>query len=387
MSIFIDVHIVHSFPLSNLNRDYYGSPKVAVYGGVERGRVSSAALKRGSRTEIEKFLGDKALRTRRVPGQVAAELEARGWTAEEAAEAGRNVALAPGVGGLGIEEAGTTNVMLYLPAAAIGALADLVEEQRTLIDAAAKGALAEAKAGKSKKTKTKADREIAKRIQEVLATRNASIAAFGRMLANAPEVTVDGAISVAHAITTHATEEQSDFFTAVDDVPGDDNGSAHMGHGAYTSGSFYKYSSISLDTLITNLGHDRDAARELVRAYLAEFAVHVPRAKKNSTAPFTPPALAYVTVRSDRPVSLAGAFEAPVVADETTGWTSPSIKQLDEHAQAVHAFFGPEPVIAAAYTGTAADLGSLTALGRHIPQLSDLVENITTAAFDAETPK
>lgn len=257
MSIIIDAHVLHAYPLSNLNRDEFGSPKIAFWGGVERSRVSSACIKRGNRKKVEAVLGDKALRTRRVPGEVAGELQRRGWNGEEATEAGQAVALAAGVKGLAIAEAGTTTVMLYLPEAGISALADLVEANRETIAAAAKQARAEAEAeaskGAGKKKAPKLDKETARQVKavqaevrQVLASRNASIAAFGRMLANTPEVTVDGAIAVAPAVTTHATEEQGDFFTAVDDITGSDNGSAHMGHHAYTSGTFYGYASIDV---------------------------------------------------------------------------------------------------------------------------------------------
>ncbi|WP_424892226.1 type I-E CRISPR-associated protein Cas7/Cse4/CasC [Streptomyces sp. XH2] len=395
MSLIIDAHVLHSLPLSNPNRDEYGSPKTAVYGAVERSRISSACLKRGCRIKVEDILGDRALRTRRVPGEVAAELRRRGWDEQEATEAGETVVLAAGVKGLAITEAGVTSVMLYLPAAGISLLADLVEAHRDTIALAAQQAKAkaDADAAKGKKTgpKTKApklDKEtdqkvkaVKEQVLQIIASRNGAIAAFGRMLANTPEVTVDGAIAVAHAITTHAADEQRDFFTAVDDVTGTDNGSAHMGNAAYTSGTFYRYSTINVDELLRNLDGDREAATELTRAFLTEFARYAPSAKKNSTAPFTPPALVYFAVRADQPINLEGAFEAPVTADDTSGWTAPSITALDQHAAATHAFYGTDALLTAAHSGTAPNLGTLTALGTRIPGLKDLVETITTAAL------
>lgn len=43
------------------------------------------------------------------------------------------------------------------------------------------------------------------------------IALFGRMLAGEPTLNVDAAAQVAHAISTHAIEDEFDFFTAVDE--------------------------------------------------------------------------------------------------------------------------------------------------------------------------
>ncbi|WP_185893674.1 type I-E CRISPR-associated protein Cas7/Cse4/CasC [Streptomyces sp. WAC08241] len=370
MTVFININVLHPFPLSNLNRDDLNSPKIAVYGGVERSRVSSQSTKRTTRHQTEKTLGDKALRTRRVPAKVAAELQDRGWTKEEADKAGQAVALASGVRGLAIAEAGTTTVMLYLPEAGISALADLVEKNRDTITKAAAHAEAEAAADKTgSKTKApKLDKETAAEVKAVqaevraiLASRNASIAAFGRMLANTPEVTVDGAVSVAHSITTHATAEQSDFFTAVDDVPGTDNGSAHMGNAPHTSGTFYKHATVNVGELIRNLDSDTNTARDFLTSFLREFTVSVPQAKKNSTA-----------------------FEAPVTATDTSGYTTPSITALTKHVEAVNDFYGTTGLKAAAYSGTAPHLDQATTLGTHIKNLDDLVEHIVNAALDTQ---
>ncbi len=169
VSVFIGINVLHPFPLSNLNRNDLNSPKVAMYGGVERSRVSSQSTKRTTRHKTEEVLGDKALRTRRVPAQVAAELQARGWDEEEVVKAGQAVALASGVRGLAIADAGTTTVMLYLPEAGISALADLVEKNRDTIAKAAAHAEAEAAADKpgSKTKAPKLDKETAADVKAV----------------------------------------------------------------------------------------------------------------------------------------------------------------------------------------------------------------------------
>ncbi|MFL4909462.1 type I-E CRISPR-associated protein Cas7/Cse4/CasC [Streptomyces sp. MMS24-I2-30] len=392
MSRVIDVHVLHAYPLSNLNRDEFGSPKIALLGGVERTRISSACQKRGCRINTETVLGDRALRTRRIPEKVAAELRTRGWSEQDALDAGQAIALTAQFSGMNVAEAGTTNVMLFVPESAITDLADLAVTHRDLLATAAEHARAQAEAADKTKTKTKTkapvlDKDTKARIAElkdtvrtILCRRNGSIAAFGRMLANTPEATVDGSIAVAHAITTHAGEEQPDFFTAVDDIPGTDNGSAHMGQHAHASGTFYRYATINVDELLHNLDNDQGMARELIQAFLTEFARHVPTAKKNSTAPFTPPAMVHITVRTDQPMNLAGAFEAPVTADDTSGWTIPSITALDQHAAAVNRFLGDERLLTAAHSGTA-DLTGVTALGTHIPRLDTLVTTITETAL------
>ena len=50
MSEFIQLHMLVSYPPSNLNRDDLGRPKTAVMGGTQRLRISSQSLKRAWRT-------------------------------------------------------------------------------------------------------------------------------------------------------------------------------------------------------------------------------------------------------------------------------------------------------------------------------------------------
>lgn len=47
--MFLQFHILTAFPPHNVNRDEDGRPKVALYGGVQRGRISSQARKRAIR--------------------------------------------------------------------------------------------------------------------------------------------------------------------------------------------------------------------------------------------------------------------------------------------------------------------------------------------------
>ena len=64
----LELHIIQSVPVACLNRDDLNSPKTAVFGGVQRARVSSQSWKRAIR-DLEKeilpelFKGD---RTRRM---------------------------------------------------------------------------------------------------------------------------------------------------------------------------------------------------------------------------------------------------------------------------------------------------------------------------------
>jgi len=52
----IELHILQSFPVSCLNRDDLNSPKTAVFGGVQRARVSSQCWKRAIRETAQEEL-------------------------------------------------------------------------------------------------------------------------------------------------------------------------------------------------------------------------------------------------------------------------------------------------------------------------------------------
>jgi CRISPR system Cascade subunit CasC len=97
---YIDIHVLQTVPYANLNRDDLGSPKTVFYGGVERTRVSSQCWKRATRLEMQDKLGQQAQRTRRLQVQVKKALAERGWDAELAGYAGRQVAAAAGPKGL-----------------------------------------------------------------------------------------------------------------------------------------------------------------------------------------------------------------------------------------------------------------------------------------------
>ncbi|MFB7858989.1 type I-E CRISPR-associated protein Cas7/Cse4/CasC [Rhodococcus qingshengii] len=362
----IDIHILHSLPLSNPNRDDMNQPKMIVYGGVDRLRISSQSQKREVRDKFEDRIGDPAIRTRRIISAIANKLIARGWASGEASAAGQAIIKAAGLKGIEIQDNGNTNSLLFVPYAAVDKLADLAYvDQQALLTAA---------------KEPKKHPKIVARIHELLTSVNPSIAVLGRMLASNEAFTVDGAFAVAHPFTTHAAFAQPDFFTAVDDIPGDSGGTAHKDTQALTSGVYYRYARLDTAELVRNVGGDVDLSEQITTALLEEFVTYNPPAKRTSTAPFTPPALVYMTVRSDRPVSLAGAFEAPVQATQGSGWMAPSITALTDHLRSVNAFYGTAGVRASAHSGTQVP-ESGSGLGEHIPALQDIVQHITTAAY------
>ncbi|MFE3267085.1 type I-E CRISPR-associated protein Cas7/Cse4/CasC [Streptomyces sp. NPDC059215] len=321
MSLFLDLSAIQSVPAANLNRDDLGSPKTVRYGNVTRIRVSSQSWKRVIRLGVEEDLGEKAARTRLVPVKVKAALQDKaGWPAELAAFAGAQVAASAGKKGLGTEKAGHTSVLLFLPESGIDELVTVCLDNRESLE---KGL-----GKKSPGVLLPADE-----IEEILKRRTASISLLGRMLAELPGANVDGAAQVAHAFTTHASEPQRDYFTAVDDWLGEsETGSGHLDTAEFSAGVFYRFASVNVTDLLKNLEGDEKAARTVLASFADQFLMSLPQAKRTSTAAHTVPDLAYLAVRSQRPLSLAGAFEAPVTADTTGGFSTPSINKLAAYA-------------------------------------------------------
>ncbi|ANH93159.1 type I-E CRISPR-associated protein Cas7/Cse4/CasC [Streptomyces sp. SAT1] len=373
---FLDVHILQTLPYSNVNRDDLGSPKTVTFGGTTRTRVSSQAWKRPTRKAVEELIGEKALRTRRLPMQVSTLLnEERGWPAELAQFAGAQVVIST-AGKLALDKERdkadqATASLLFLPEDAVGRLADIAEQHRAALE-------------KAIGTKATANKPVLPKdeVHEVLRSRNGSIALFGRMLAEIPGAGVDGAVQVAHAFTTHSTSVQGDFFTAVDDVDqwAQDAGSAHMNTAEFSSGVFYRYATIDLRDLASTVT-DAATARELTTAFVSSFISSMPSAKKTSTAPHTIPDLVHVSVRADRPVSYAAAFEKPVSPGEG-GWAAPSRAALSAYAQKVTVLLGSDALIHRAYAGI--DPSAVDGLGDRAESFPGLVAGAVDAAWKTE---
>jgi CRISPR system Cascade subunit CasC len=137
-------------------------------------------------------------------------------------------------------------------------------------------------------------------------------ALFGRMVTSDPAANVDAAIHVAHAFTVHAEESESDYFTVVDDLSGDDAGTAGIFDTELTSGIFYSYVVVDVPALIGNVGGENELAGYVIEHLVHLIATVTPGAKKGSTAPYGYAELMLVETGTAQPRSLAGAFRNPV---------------------------------------------------------------------------
>ncbi|MGW1126415.1 type I-E CRISPR-associated protein Cas7/Cse4/CasC [Streptomyces sp. NPDC002526] len=383
---FIDIHIIQSIPFANLNRDDTNSVKTVQYGNVMRTRVSSQSWKRAVRADFEDRIGQAALRTRRIGERVTRVLaEERGWPQDLAERAGAHIAAASSIkfelakdpkdAKQSVPNKVLTNAMVYVPESAVAELAALADEHRTVLEGA-------------KDIKKPADKSIlpADRVEAVLRSRNGVINVFGRMLAEVDNAGVDGAVQVAHALTTHETDVELDYFSAVDDITalwGDQSGSGHMGHAEFSAGTFYRYATIDLRDLAANIGDNPDELRELTAAFLSAFIRSLPQAKKNSTAPHTIPDLTHISVRSDRPLSYAAAFERPVLAAGHGGFSDPSRTVLAQYAETANGLLGTDAVLQSGWAGV--DVKGLDALGTRYTGFDSLINAALDTALAGQS--
>ncbi len=293
----IEYHVLQSFPVTCLNRDDVGAPKTALVGGVTRARVSSQCWKRPVRMALHDMGVRLGTRTKKVAELVEKKCIELGAEADAAHECAETLA-----GFL------TDDTLLFISDKEAEAIAQYAAENDF------------------DKSKLK-DKEFKKRLKKVVTNGldALDIALFGRMVAKAPELNVEGACSFAHAISTHAVSNEIDFFTAMDDLQ-EEPGSAHMGTLEYNSATYYRYISLDLGQLATHL--DGDDLLNAVELFTKALYLAVPIARQATQSGACPWEFARVIIR--RGQRLQASFETPVKASQGGGYLEPSIKALKE---------------------------------------------------------
>lgn len=330
MSEFIQLHILTSYPPSNLNRDDLGTPKTAMMGGARRLRVSSQSLKRAWRTSDafqKAFNGHLGIRTKEMGWQVylalkegkklvdvikgddadpvnppVGEKDAVAWAQEIAGVFGK----------LKVpkekenedpekkkKESLCVEQMVHFSPEEIAAIDDLI-----------------ARLAASGENPSGEDLDLLRNQCSAV-----DIAMFGRMLAANPAFNKEAAVQVAHAISVHRVAVEDDYFTAVDDLNRgeEDVGAGHVGQAEFAAGLFYAYLCINRDLLVENLGNDAALADRAIRA-LVEAAVKVgPKGKQNSFASRAYASYLLAERGREQPRSLSVAFLKPVSGDDYLG--------------------------------------------------------------------
>jgi len=331
----IEIHMIQNHSPANLNRDDLGAPKTCIFGGITRARISSQCLKRSirqSKTFQEAFEKVGGIRTRRLITHLAEEVHGEEPPPEDLVEFIAGVFEKGGMERTKKgEEPNNTKVILFLAQYAINEMVAAIQHQT--------------------ERNKKAQEDLANRFADIL-ERSAfapDIALSGRMIEldrkgvfAKMKLRVEGALSAAHAISTHEVTNEVDYFTAVDDLRGP-IGAAHPDEAQFASACFYKYFSLDWDQLVGNLT-PKDAddaetkrAQDLAAATLGHFltaaATANPSGKQTSFAAHNLPDGVLVEVKKDRriPTSYANAFTDPVPLNSERGLVGQSIAQLGQY--------------------------------------------------------
>ncbi len=356
---FVNFHVLISHSPSCLNRDDLNMQKTAVFGGVSRVRISSQSLKRAMRKSdyYHATLGEPSVRTRDL-GKLKARFTKLLKDRFDVELIGRALEWISGKEGIAEGVAGDAVAPWSLDE--VAHFCELIRADEQDI----------------KKLEKQIEKE-ARPFREAM-HKAVDIALSGRMatsglMSNLP---VDGALAVAHAITTHAVEPQDvDWFTAVDDLTIDagETGAGHLDTQQFSSGVFYRYASLNLKQLQVNLGliediksaetvESRKHALDIARHVFHLLATVVPSAKQQSFAAHNLADFAIVSF-SNQPISLANAFEQPVKRDyKEAGFLKPSIKVLSDYWARIHRAYGLEEKVHAFAVEDGTQLGDKPAL-------------------------
>ena len=136
-------------------------------------------------------------------------------------------------------------------------------------------------------------------------------ALFGRMVTSDTDANITAPVHVAHAFTVHEEETESDYFTAVDDLSGEEPGADTIQETELTSGLFYGYVVVDLPGLLLNLGADAELARQVLHNLIYLIAEVSPGAKLGSTAPYGRASFMLLEAGDRQPRSLAEAYRTP----------------------------------------------------------------------------
>ncbi|MCP9985830.1 type I-E CRISPR-associated protein Cas7/Cse4/CasC [Streptomyces sudanensis] len=332
----IDIHVLQNVPPNNMNRDDTGTPKSAYYGGVRRARVSSQAWKRAVRTRFNELLPpeDLGVRTKKVVEALAERI-----TVHAPEAAGAAVALAEEIlraaTGSSFESPKRKNK--GGDETAVPEAKYLMFLSRRQLDALAEMAVDVSGGDVEKLEKALKDKERKARARQAVDTRHSvDIALFGRMVADSADLKVEAATQVAHALSVHRSELESDYYTAVDDLSGEsESGAGMIGTVDFHSATLYRYAAVDVDELRRNLGaglRDDESpstpASKAVRAFLEAFVTSLPTGKVNTFGNHTLPSAVIVTIRDRWPISFVGAFEEPVPKSAEGGFLRESCRRL-----------------------------------------------------------
>ena len=387
-NLFMEVHVIQSIPFSNINRDDVGIPKTGIYGGTIRARASSQSYKKNIRERFKKYFPESELgvRTRELTDMFKNKLieilqDPDVKTAGDINDKNIKDAVAAILERSEIEKKDkekkdkekkdkeTKKVMIFLSNKAVEELC-----RTTLLLGL-----------DEKNAKTKANELFGtsdlKDVYKNILKNNLSmdVIMFGRMVASNPDINVDACVQVAHTMSTHAVQSDTDYFTAVDDLC--TNGAGHIDNADFNSATVYRYASVDVKGIFDEFKNasmtpedKKEYIAKSVSLFLKEFVFAMPNGKMNSFANHTMPEFVYVTFRTDEQVNMAPAFEK-AISPSPEGYVDRSVEALKDYALSVYRDFVSAPTDALCIGRDEPDLGDRVSLLNAINTVHDKVKD------------
>ncbi len=329
---FLQIHTLHSYPAALLNRDASGLAKRMPFGGATRTRISSQCLKRHWRMAEGEFAlrnidgFTDARRTRNaVPLKIMKDLRTTEGLNEEVLNAVENAFQEKLY-----SESGVQPLLLGLPE-----IKYLQQRAASICADYANDAAGAKKAAEDVFHTRRGEGNNMRAMREATKLPAGLVSAlFGRMITSDITANIDAAVHVAHAFTVHAEESESDYFSAVEELPMEAQGSGagFLGDMELTAGLFYGYVVVDVPGLVSNLSGSETLAGQVVHNLIHLIATVSPGAKLGSTAPYANADLMLIEAGSRQPRSLANAFRKAVSAqtDTATDALEKHLSDLDE---------------------------------------------------------
>ena len=364
----LELHIIQSVPVACLNRDDLNSPKTAVFGGVQRARVSSQSWKKAIREMADKELDTsgqfKGKRSRLFIEQIFTKLKGLGEN-DETAKA-LSVCAGHYLGKLDPKQDGKVKTLVFLSPLEYEIFANLLyslddEDKKklvTAVDSVDTAKLADEDSdddaeGEVEKTEKKekklSPKAFTKLVSKILKSRvekafkgekketrslpkdAADVSIFGRMVANDHSLTIEAAAMFSHALSTHKVDNEIDFFSAVDDLQRkEESGAGMTGTLEFNSATYYRFAALNLD-MLADSDHLESMSKEerqsVVRTFIEATIKAVPSARKNTMNGNTLPVYVLGIIREQgHPIQLVNAFESPIRSNQ--GYAAKSAELL-----------------------------------------------------------
>ena len=320
----LELHIIQSVPVACLNRDDLNSPKTAIFGGVQRARVSSQSWKRSIRELAkiilpEKFKGE---RTRLLFEPLLKEMISVGLSNENAEEGAKKV---------------------------IDTLVKIDNKSKDKVKSTTMYFMSPLELQTIAKTymETKNVKKSLKVINSKSLKDAADISLFGRMVASDHSLTIEAASMFSHALSTHKVNNEIDFFSAVDDLQtNEESGAGMTGTLEFNSATYYRFIALNLDMLADNdhlAAMTQEERQEVVRTFIEATIKAIPGARQNTMNANTLPIYVLGVVRKNgHPIQLINAFEKPIRPSQ--GYADQSIELLKAEYDKLSEIWGIEAV-------------------------------------------